>query len=922
LVKPKRIAGWLFAIVGIVLLAWGAATWLRAPGGGTSVKSRAGDNLLLITLDTTRADHIGCYGGDERVTPNIDRLAENGVVFEQVTATAPITLPSHTSMLTGLDPIHHGVRNNGMFTLPEDRQTLAHMLRDRGYATAAFVSASVLATRYGLDAGFDTYDDDLSRGRSMGAHAVPERRGDLTVAAALEWLESVPESRPFFCWIHLYDPHAPYDPPVAFRRRFPDDPYTAEIAFADSLVGRVLEALDASGRLSRTVVSLASDHGEGLGEHGENTHAILLHQATLRVPWIISSTRMPHGTRISIPVSGSDVAPTLAGLVGVKAPNRRQSDGVSAIPLIERPSTAPTGRRLLAETLLPHYQYGWQPLYAVRVDNWQLISGRRQELFDLGRDPRELSDLSSAEPTVLADLTRELEEILEQAPDQDSANARLSLSRSEIDKLQALGYLGAEAAARPEPPDPRDLIGAHVHMERARNLSSRGNSVEAIAQLDRMLAQDPGNVSGLTMRAQLLVGLERYDEAEQNLAQCIAIDPDNAQAYAIMTRLEMARGRPERALELAEIGAGTRGAFETLYVLQAAALERLGRGDEASRLLDQRLELHPDDADLLTARAEIHLRAGETDSAEELLRRAVDGDALHLGSAVTLANLLESQGRIDEASAVLEGLLRVDPGHPVALAALGRVRLDDPERARPILEEAVRLNPTRFEPLASLGMCYLRLEMPHRAEATLRRALELRPNDLRASNNLAVSLFLQSRPEEAAELLRQLMRRAPEFAEAHNNLALVLHAEGRDVEAEQAAREALRLQPGYRDSTLTLAAILHDSGRHQEAADRLRELVQDNPDDLQAAARCGVALEAAGDCAEAAPLLERGLEVYPNEPELLISAARCADRLGEKSRAVRFYERAAQVSPEGPLREESQAAIERLATAGTLGSKP
>jgi arylsulfatase A-like enzyme/Flp pilus assembly protein TadD len=910
----RRALGWAILTIGAVVLLVAATLALRDrwPGGGGSIRPARDHDLLLVTLDTTRADRLGCYGGDPGVTPNLDGLAAGGIVFEDVTATAPITLPAHASMLTGLYPLNHGIRNNGMFSLTEDRQTLAEVLSSRGYATGAFVSAAVLARRYGLDRGFEVYDDDISQGRSSSRHSVPERRGDLTVAAAEAWLRSVPEDRPFFCWVHLYDPHAPYDPPPEFRRRFPGDPYTGEIAFADALVGRLLAALDASGRLPRAVVSVAADHGEGLGEHGEQTHAILLHQATVHVPWILAAVNLPRSTRVSAPVSGADIGPTLAALVGARVPNRDTADGRSVLPLLLGKRTDGHDRLLWTETLLPRYQYGWSPLYAVRMDRWKLVHGRRRELYDVRRDPRELADVAANERAVVDSLDTHLRALADDAPAEGGGDAKLDLSRSEIEKLQALGYLGTDAAQRPDPPDPRDLITAHVHMERARNMFQRGLLDDAIAELDRMLTDDPGNVSGLSLRGQVLMQQGRFDEARHTLDRLLVIDPENATAYAMMARLELARGAPDRALTLAELGAGQRGAFETLSALQAEALIALGRRDDAVALLSSRLQDRPHDPDLLVAMARLRLRAGDTASAEAMLRGAVEADGLHTPANLALANLLDESNRGDEATRVLEALLQIDPGHPAALAALGRIRLDDPARARPYLEEAVRLNPSRFEPHVSLGVCYLKLGLPDKAEASLRRALALQPDDLRTRNNLGIALYLQRRSDEAEQVLRGILAEAPDFAEAQNNLALVLHGQNRIDEAERAARDALRLDPELRDASLSLATILHDQGRYREEVEVLGPLHDRNPEALDVAARLGVALESAGDCDGATPLLESALVAFPNEPRLMTASARCAERLGDIRRAVQLYERIAQIAPEGTLRNDALAAIERL----------
>jgi Flp pilus assembly protein TadD len=380
-----------------------------------------------------------------------------------------------------------------------------------------------------------------------------------------------------------------------------------------------------------------------------------------------------------------------------------------------------------------------------------------------------------------------------------------------------------------------------------------------------------------------------------------------------MARMELVRARPQEALELARIGSGKRGAFETLNVIQAQALSALGKQTNAMELLDQRLQERPDDPDLLAARARLYLLEGLPERAEEFLRRAVDADALHAGSSLALATLFEEQGRAQEATVVLENLLSIDPGNPAALASLGRVRLDDPERARAYLEEAVRLNPSRFEPLVSLGVCYLKLEMPDKAEASLRRALVLQPENVRCRNNLAVALFLQKRLRDAEMELGAIIAQAPDFAEAHNNLALVLHSQGKTTEAERSAREALRLQPELRDAILTLATVLHDQGRFLEEVAILEPLVGRESANPQVSARYGVALEATSRCEEAWVHLEFAMDFLPNQPRLTMSAGRCAEAKGDLARAMQLYERTAQIAPRGELRTQALAAIERLA---------
>ena len=911
--EMKRLAAWAVLVIGIAVTA--RAIWMSLPPSARAViqvRSSPGANVLLITFDTTRADHLGCYGGDHEATPTLDSLAAAGVLFEQVFAAAPITLPSHASMLTGMSPLQHGVRNNGMFTLPESVETLAARLSAEGYDTAAFVSASVLARRYGLGRSFDHYDDDLSRGRHHGQRMVPERPGNVTLAAALEWFEGRGSGKPFFCWFHLYDPHQAYDPPPEFRRRFANDLYTAEIAFADSIVAQLLGYLDENDLLDDTIISVVGDHGEGLGEHGETTHAILLHQATLRVPWILVGPRLPN-VRISTPVGGADVAPTLAALVGVRPPNAGSGAGRSLLPLIRGNKEAFEDRSLYTETLLPHFQYGWSPLRAIRRGPWELVEGRRNELFNLARDPRELTDLAERNTNEAEDLIEALDQMVSSGEDPASgADARIEMSRSERENLEALGYLGAETPPRSDPPDPRDLVGAHRHMERARQFGSTGQLEEAVREIDAMLDIDPDNSSALMTRADLLMQNGRLDEAEVTLERFLVVDPSNANAYAMMARLELQRGNPERALLVARTGKDARGAFNTLTTLEARALTALGRRPEAEDLLDQALAVAPEDADLLTSRASHYLFRGDIDRAEEMLREAVAIDAFHLQARLRLTELLEAAGRLEEAAEVLDDFLKADPGQPDALAALGRVRLVDPAAALPYLEEAVRLNPGRFDPLFNLGLCQLRLGQAEKGEASLRRALALRPGHPLCRNNLAIALTMQGRLDDAETDLRSLISERPEFVEAYNNLALVLVRAGRSDEAEETVRRALELEPGRIDASLTLAEIFHNQTRYAEEV-ALLEPLSSAVSTPELDARYGMALEAIGRYGKALPLLRRALMVYSSELDLVLATAGCEEAIGETKSAMSLYEQAAQMAPPGPKREEALAAVDRLA---------
>ena len=345
-------------------------------------------SVLLVSIDTLRADHLGSYGHRAAQTPRLDALAARGARFERAVTVAPLTLPAHASLLTGTFPAFHGVRDNGGFYLGADQLTLGEMLKGRGYRTGGFVGAFVLDGRWGTSQGFDRYFDDfdLAKYEGRGMDAV-QRRGDEVVDKASLWLAEDRE-RPFFAWVHLYDPHGPYAAPEPYASRFPATPtgaYDAEIAWTDSLVGRLLDGLAADGRLDHTVVVVVGDHGESLGEHKEQLHGFFVYDATVRIPLIVAGPGIPART-VRDPVRIVDVMPTVLEALGTPPPAAVQ--GESLLPLA-RGETRPT-RTTLAETFYPRYHYGWSELRAVSDGRHTLIAAPRPELYDTETDPGKL----------------------------------------------------------------------------------------------------------------------------------------------------------------------------------------------------------------------------------------------------------------------------------------------------------------------------------------------------------------------------------------------------------------------------------------------------------------------------------------------------------------------------------------------------
>ena len=408
--------------------------------------------LLIITLDTTRADRLSPYGFMNVTLPHLERLAREGVVFDQATSVAPLTLPAHTTLFTGLLPPHHGVRDNGDASLEDSATTLAEILAARGFRTAGFVGSVVLDPERGLKQGFEVYKGVGAAGR--GTVETRQRRADVVMNDAIGWLDTVGESR-FFLWTHLYDAHRPYDPPEPYRTTYGHNLYVGEIAFADAQIGRLLEALEQRQLLDRTIVMVTADHGESLGEHGERDHGIFVYEGVLRVPLVIRAPGLGAG-RVNDVVRLTDLMPTALDLLGVPAP---PADGTSLVDLMR-------GRRhdlnleAYSESLYPE-RLGWSRLHALRSGRFKLIDAPRPELYDLEDDPFEERNIYDGRPTVAKPMAARLASMAATLTAPGASDQRIEATPELRAQLGALGYVSAAVTSKPADrprPDPKDCM--------------------------------------------------------------------------------------------------------------------------------------------------------------------------------------------------------------------------------------------------------------------------------------------------------------------------------------------------------------------------------------------------------------------------------------------------------------------------------
>lgn len=669
-------------------------------------------NVLLVTLDTTRADHLSCYGYPEPTTPVIDRLASEGLLFTRVFTTNPITLPAHTSLMTGTYPIFHGVRDNSTFVVREDLDTLAETLAGRGYETGAVVGAFVLDRRFNLDQGFGTYDDQVGEGwsldemqeRDANAFGFAERKANLVTAAGLRWLAARNASKPFLLWLHYFDPHQPVNPPEPHHSAFPVR-YDAEIAFADEQLGKILDELKRRGDYDRTLIVVAADHGEGLFDHGEPTHSLLIYDSTMHVPLVMRVPGGPRGQRLDVLASLVDVFPTVADLLGVPVPGQVQ--GHSLAPWIRDPSRkSDEDREVYMESLVGALDFGWGPLRGLRTAREKLIHGPKPRLFRVTEDPEEVFDRAAEDPAAVARLTDRLARALHRwnAPETTPA-ARAQLNAEESAKIAALGYLtgGRRFLGRTGGDTLEDVAGKDDPFERRRLFDLGGIATEnlrmgkieeGLRQLRELLALDPKNPTASTYLGKAyLLELGRPEEAFEFFRQAVEIDPAQEEAHYFLARLLASRGDLE----------GARGHAEQILAFQPQSLPALielgwisaslGQLEEARGYLRRALEVDPSNVGALVALGSSFARHGQHDEAAPYFKRALD---LEPGSPRVLYNvgIWYLQGG-DEARAedVLGRAYQADPRNPDTLFVLGRLLAarGESEKARGLLEQARRL---------------------------------------------------------------------------------------------------------------------------------------------------------------------------------------------------------------------------------------
>jgi tetratricopeptide (TPR) repeat protein len=751
--------------------------------------SLSGDNVLLITLDTTRADRLGCYGYSRGATPVLDALARRGTLFERALAQVPMTLPSHATLLTGRYPRELGIRLNEQAALG-DHPTLASVFKGQGYRTGAFVAAFVLDSRYGLNRGFEVYDDNVGEGVLM-------RRANEVTDRALAWLEGA-RKQPFFVWIHYFDPHKPYEPPEAFRG-VGADAYDGEIAFVDTEVGRLMRWLEVQHLTDRTLVVVAGDHGESLGEHGEHGHAMFLYQTNLHVPLILAHPQLgKRGARVGDVVELADVFSTILDLFGWRTPEGLLSRSLA--PALRGQPLEP--RESYAESRYVRHTYGWAEQRSLTSGRFKYISSTRPELYELVSDPAEERNVIGEQEPVASAMRRGLE--ARYGAMRAGKAIEVSLDDDARRRLESLGYMtGGRSTDMEEElltagrPDPKDMLDVVEQLRRADELRVQGEPRKTLAILEAIAPRSPDSLRVRHLLAEAYVDAGRPKDALRAADGALELDPVFAPAQTLAGEALVKLGRLAEGLERFRAAAALDPSQVRPLVQVARELQGSGKLDVAATLYEAALDLRPDQAAVQNELGLIRERQGRLPEAVEGYRRAVQLDPGLSQARFNLALALAREGTVGDSAEQLREAVRIEPklGGGFITRALAWAEEGRREEARRALEAAAQVPQTAAEALGALSRIYVGAHRFGDLARILRAAATRDPSDVGIAMNLALLL------------------------------ASCRDASIRNGTEAVAVAERAASQSGYRraDVLATLAAAYAEAGRYEKAASTARE---------------------------------------------------------------------------------------------------
>ncbi|MBN2372689.1 sulfatase-like hydrolase/transferase [bacterium] len=703
-----------FAKRNILLLSAFLVIFLSVSGQITAFASspKNSANILLITIDTLRPDHLGCYGNKDIKTPNIDNLARDGVLFANAYSPVPLTLPSHVSMMTGRYPIQHGIQNNGGFILEGTAKTLAEILRGSGYKTGAIVASYVLASHFGLSQGFDDYDDHFLQNtgeiKDYSENSENLRTAEDVTGIAGKWLNQNHKD-PFFFWVHYFDPHAPYSPPPPFDATYKDNPYDGEIAYTDHFIGRLLEEIKKLSIMENTCIIIVGDHGEGLWEHNEQTHGLFIYDTTLRVPLIISHPKLfKKNKKVLSMVRTIDIMPTILESLCIQ-PKDTYIQGTSLVPLLKGEKKE-ISLDLYCESVYSKLNLNWSPLEGiVTADGWKYIHAPKPELYNLKKDPHEKKNLLSIDTQKAESLKKMYqdlkEELLVKSHSKEEAKS-VSISAETRERLQSLGYIAfsgsTDEGSGDQPdlllPDPKDKAHLLAKIDEARGLEEKEDFDKAIQKYEEVLKEDPDNKMALYSVGLRYISLGRPKEALISFQKITKIDPQNFDALNILGLIYDLLCMPDEAIKSFKTAIQINNKAEHIHYNLGNVYLKTNHLDMAEKKFQEMLSFTQDPVVISAALGNIggiYVRQKHFKKAMEKFKESIKYNSINRDAHIGLADSYYSLGDIDNSINEWKNIIDIWPDDYVACYKLAQLSLDNSKTEQAIiyLKKSLQIRP-------------------------------------------------------------------------------------------------------------------------------------------------------------------------------------------------------------------------------------
>jgi arylsulfatase A-like enzyme/Tfp pilus assembly protein PilF len=684
-------------------------------------------NIILITIDTLRADHLGCYGYDSIKTPHIDRLAKDGILFSNAYSPSPLTFPSHVSIMTGQYPIQHGIQNNGTFIFQDSANTLAEILQKMDYRTGAVVSSYVLASHFGLNQGFDDYDDYFFQKKGeIQDHSQNERIGEAVTDISKKWLQKN-HKKPFFLWVHYFDPHSPYEPPPPFDNLYKEKPYDGEIAYTDKCLGVLLEEINKLSLLKNTCIIVVGDHGEGLWEHNEQTHGLFIYDTTLKVPLIISyPKRFQKGNKVASLVGTVDIMPTILEMLGVKS-EEFFVQGASLVHFLTE-KDKDMKRDLYCESQYPKLNLNWAPLEGiVTYDGWKYIYAPKPELYNLKEDPQENKNLLSISPQKAKSLHERLlslkKDLLEKSQALEDAKS-IALSPETRERLQSLGYISYGGSSNEALEgqndhaltDPKDKAHLLAMVDEARGLEGKGQFEQALQKYEEVLKQDPDNKMALFPVGLIYANTGKPEKALNIFQKLAEIDPKNYNTKNSLGLTYDFLGMPEKAVQAYKEALQINPKVAYIHHNLGNAYLKINTLDLAVQEFQKMRSLSQDPIVISMALGNlggIHLRRRRFKKALKKFKESIEFNSINRDAHISLADTYYHLGKIDQSIQEWKTIIDLWPDDYIACYKLAQLLLEARKSDQAILylKKCLRLHPEYIDARMLLQRIYQELSL-------------------------------------------------------------------------------------------------------------------------------------------------------------------------------------------------------------------